>query len=443
MSTSGRVRVRTIFVGLKSSPTRALVVPMSFSLIGDFIPPSPFQFLGPSHRPIVTLSPSHPIYPYHIPSNIHISLLFLYIYHLSTSLNLYPTSVHPNPRYFSLFLSMEVPSNVDGLVSDLALRTANCSCEEFKIELPSLHSDSASPNLSIIGKILSSRNFYPSVVKDIADKAWNLTFPMLVNKVDRNIFLFTFTHEVDLNSVFRRRPWTLRGAHLILKVWNLELTWQEVDFSSSTFWIQVHGLPFLWQNKPSILKIGQHVGKVSEVDLIGEIQSRWHRFVRMRVEVDILSPLKPSMFLPKKNLNDAWIGFKYEKLSSLCYICGVLRHESASCNAERLLIKNPFGHKFAAYGSWLHTNNDDLPFGIYDLLPPTPTSHVGSMICLDSSPVANLSGSLVPTTFPVATSGLDRQNISQAGLPDRDKITTLSSLERTHLPLHPDIATKG
>ncbi|GMY29227.1 hypothetical protein FCV25MIE_24469, partial [Fagus crenata] len=28
-------------------------------------------------------------------------------------------------------------------------------------------------------------------------------------------------------------------------------------------------------------------------------------------------------------------------------------------------------------------------------------------------------------------------------LPDRDKITTLSSSERTHLPLHPDIATKA
>ena len=96
-------------------------------------------------------------------------------------------------------------------------------CEEFKIELPSLHNEHDVVKLSLIRKIISARSFSFLVVRDIVSKAWNLSFPFLVERVDKNIFLFTFQHEADLNSVFRRRPWTLRGAHLILKVWKPKL----------------------------------------------------------------------------------------------------------------------------------------------------------------------------------------------------------------------------
>ncbi len=113
---------------------------------------------------------------------------------------------------------MASASNVENLVSDLVNRTEKCSCEGFRIELPSLQNESEVHKLSLIGKIITKRSFNHSMVRDIVTKAWNLSFPVSMMKMDRNVFLFSFQHEVDLNLVFRRRPWTLHGAHLILKV---------------------------------------------------------------------------------------------------------------------------------------------------------------------------------------------------------------------------------
>ena len=104
-----------------------------------------------------------------------------------------------------------------------------------RLELPSLHNESEVMRLSLIGKILSTRNFSASVVKNIANKAWKLNFLVSIRKMDRNLFLFTFEHEADLNAIFQMRPWTFHDAHLVLKTWNPELTWNEVDFSDSGY----------------------------------------------------------------------------------------------------------------------------------------------------------------------------------------------------------------
>ena len=51
--------------------------------------------------------------------------------------------------------------------------------------------------LLLLGKILSTKVFSKLVVKDIIDKAWNTTKPMNVSLIDKNVFLFSFNHEVE------------------------------------------------------------------------------------------------------------------------------------------------------------------------------------------------------------------------------------------------------
>lgn len=87
--------------------------------------------------------------------------------------------------------------------------------------------------------------------------------------------MFSFNHEVDAYRAFHRRSWSCKGGHLILKTWNPEVTWQEVDFSSSTFWVQVHGLPALWNIEDNLRKIGSKIGKVVELDLAGDPGGVW------------------------------------------------------------------------------------------------------------------------------------------------------------------------
>jgi hypothetical protein len=98
--------------------------------------------------------------------------------------------------------------------------------------------------LMLMGNVLTSRYFSKVVVKEIIAKAWNMVNEVDVAPVDKNVFLFSFKHEVDWN----RRPWCFKGEHLILKQYKSEWSLNEVDFSKTDFWVQIHGLPLNRQN---------------------------------------------------------------------------------------------------------------------------------------------------------------------------------------------------
>ena len=91
---------------------------------------------------------------------------------------------------------------------------------------------------------------------------------------------------------------------MVLKRWSPDLTWQEVDFSTSSIWVQVHVLPTLWRTEENLRKIGSRVGAVLEVKLIGEPGGMWRKFNRLRVEMDLSNPLIPGVFLPRPGKNE-------------------------------------------------------------------------------------------------------------------------------------------
>ncbi|KAL0014282.1 hypothetical protein SO802_001351 [Lithocarpus litseifolius] len=246
-------------------------------------------------------------------------------------------------------------------VSDLIARTEKCSCLDACIELPPNQSATKAPSLILLGKLISCKALSPAIVSEVVNRAWRPTFQIQVKQVDKNVFTFCFHHETDLQNAFNRRPWSIRGGHLVLKQWSPSLAWQEVSFSSSTFWVQVHGLPELWKSPENIRKLGEKAGKVLEVDLVGESSGSWKRFIRVQVEVDILQPLMPGVFLPRGDLPTIWIGLKYEKLADVCYRCGLVGHESRYCQGNAFLLRNPFGSDFAAAGPWLRAENNAIP----------------------------------------------------------------------------------
>ena len=145
------------------------------------------------------------------------------------------------------------------------------------------------------------------MAKDITTKAWKPTFTMEFKKLSKEVFMFIFHHEADLHKVFMKRPWSIKGGHLVIKSWCPDQTWQEVDFSTSSIWVQIHGLPMLWRMEENLRRIGSKVDSVLEVDLIGDSMGAWRKFLKVRVEVDISNPSISSIFLPRPNKSDLWI----------------------------------------------------------------------------------------------------------------------------------------
>ncbi|KAK9997661.1 hypothetical protein SO802_022347 [Lithocarpus litseifolius] len=134
-------------------------------------------------------------------------------------------------------------------------KTENLGWKKGKISLEVNQESSVQSKFLLVGKILSKKSFSRVVVKDIVSKAWNLMMEVEVSVLDRNVFLFSFNHEADVKRAWDRRPWSIKGEHLILKKFRADLSFNEVDFSTTVFWVQVHGLPPNRQSKENIFKI--------------------------------------------------------------------------------------------------------------------------------------------------------------------------------------------
>lgn len=307
--------------------------------------PSPFPWPNLLLPPRPTLSPAFNLHASRIP-----------VHYLPDAPN-HITHHHHYPTHTSSHFF----SNLRMEVADLVSHTKKISCEESRLELPPSQDPTLSPDLNLIGKLITSKDTGLKYVKDIALRAWKPVYSMEVKRLDKNIFMFSFQHEVDAHRAFLSRPWSCRGGHLILKRWSLDITWQEVNFSTSTFWVQVHGLPTLWRIENNLIKIEGRLGQVLKANIVGDPGGCWKKFLRVRVDIPIEKPLLPGFFLPRPKKSDIWIGLKYEKVADICYKCGIIGHEEKSCEGNLFQLCNLKGTSFNAAGPWIRAGNDDYP----------------------------------------------------------------------------------
>lgn len=205
-------------------------------------------------------------------------------------------------------------------------------------------------SFSHIEKLITHKNVGVTEITNVINRVWKPNLQIWVNWHDRDTYRFLFNHEADMNNAFRRRPWSIKGGHLILKHWNPSLIWQEIPFTASTVWVQVYGLPKLWKFPSNLRKIGEKVRTVVELELTGEGGTAWRKFLRIQIELDVLKLLMPGFFLPRKNLPHIWINFKYEKIANICYRCGIITHKDSSCHGNLFHVRNPFGINIIASG---------------------------------------------------------------------------------------------
>ncbi|KAL8513790.1 hypothetical protein ACS0TY_013050 [Phlomoides rotata] len=152
----------------------------------------------------------------------------------------------------------------------------------------------------------------------------------LIGKVLTNKTFNVFGFLSPICRVSNREPWHFDKNVILLKELDSGEQSSTVLFSTVTFWVRLYDLPMVARNSRSIEKIGGCIGDVVEIDqasLNGVARS-----IRIKAKIDYSKPLRSGITLELKDSKQVWVNFKYERLPSFCYLCGVLGHMHRECD---------------------------------------------------------------------------------------------------------------
>lgn len=97
--------------------------------------------------------------------------------------------------------------------------------------------------IRLVGKVMSNKQIRKNIVQSIIRQVWFTKDLVRVEELAPNIFLFSFKTASNIDRIWNKQPWSLNGSHLVLREWKLDLSFEEINFNLSTFWVQIHGLP--------------------------------------------------------------------------------------------------------------------------------------------------------------------------------------------------------
>ena len=202
-------------------------------------------------------------------------------------------------------------------------------------------------SLSLFGRLLTNRQQNQRAFKNTLKTTWKMGSDLRIVEVGNNVFQFKFGSLCQLEWVKRSGPWNFDNNLLLLCRWRKGLTTSNISFTHAPFWVQVWGLPFKYMSEDVGKDIGSRLGKVLEVDK-RSLQAKQAKFIRIRVEIPIDKPLRRGGNITNMEGERCSIIFKYERLPTFCYICGIFGHDDKHCHVS--LMEGVIERQ---YGDWL------------------------------------------------------------------------------------------
>nr|XP_023873652.1 uncharacterized protein LOC111986250 [Quercus suber] len=132
----------------------------------------------------------------------------------------------------------------------------------------------------------------------------------------------------------------------------------KINFDRMTLWIQLHSIPTMYQTKEVGYSIGATIGSVESVD-VDEKGFCLGNYMRIRVTIDISTPLCRGRKVRLGGSSQFWVDFKYERMPIFCYLCNMVTHDKNDClvglrRTERMNAEDK------SYSTWLRATQERL-----------------------------------------------------------------------------------
>lgn len=201
----------------------------------------------------------------------------------------------------------------------------------------------------LIGRFLTERNVNFNAMQNVMAFLWRPKEGMEVHDIGGLRYSFTFFHKMDIQKVMDGGPCSFEQATLVLHKLADGEDPCTVKMQNVEMWVQAYDIPKGFISENILKSVGASVGKFVRVDS-NTFDGIWKPFVRIGVAINIDKPLKRRMKIKKEGGGWSWINFKYERLGTFCFVCGVLGHSERDCG---IVYRNPDKVIEKTYGVWL------------------------------------------------------------------------------------------
>jgi hypothetical protein len=246
---------------------------------------------------------------------------------------------------------------------------------------------------SVLFKLMTMKPFHSDVFKSSIRNLWFSTGDLIIRDIDDNLFMAVFNTRDDMERIFVQSPWTFDKKLVQIMRFQGDVQPSDVKFTHAAFWVRVFNLPIKSMTREVGEKIGAAMGRLIEVDVPPDGMG-WGRFLRIRVEVEILKPLMRGRILQFENEDTGalqepfWVDFRYEHLPIFCYRCGRIGHSGNDC-LEGRRTGGDLEPGEAKYGAWLRALPLRSPRQQRPYVPPPSLAAEGSA-STRRSPVVNV-----------------------------------------------------
>ncbi|KAJ8754033.1 hypothetical protein K2173_001931 [Erythroxylum novogranatense] len=229
---------------------------------------------------------------------------------------------------------MTTSSEKDTLVAEMYQRLnveENEGTLEYDDETDSIEqrSQESERQHCVIGRLLTEKIINFPIFKQIIASIWRRVKGMMIKDLGNNNY--------QQQILLLRRLQPMENP-------------RQVELVRLELWVQIHNIPSGFMSEKLAVDAGNYIGEYLESDSRNS-SLIWRDFMRIRVLMDIRQPLKRKLFVKRPQGEKICLDFKYERLNTFCYFCGIVGHTDRFC---RLLYEHPnIPREKFAYGVWL------------------------------------------------------------------------------------------
>ncbi|XP_062086519.1 uncharacterized protein LOC133792629 [Humulus lupulus] len=241
----------------------------------------------------------------------------------------------------------------------------------------------------LVGKLLGGRVADFDALKNVLASLWRPVKGMFVKQLEPNRFLFQFCHEIDINRVLEGSPWTFNRSPVILERLKMGDNPRLIPLNTMEIWVQVYNLKAGFMSDRVLKACGGFIGTFIS-SCPKNYTGVWREFLRVRVRINIEQPLKRRMKIQNSKGEAFWAEFKYERLPTFCFICGILGHSEKFCirlfETETEHLPKPYG-LFMRAPDRRQGKQIGAPWLLENMARPAPTQQEGSTPLMNSDSV--------------------------------------------------------